>query len=270
MDVRQAGRKQSKDYFLGKELGAASKVRELGFPKQTVLICCRVAEALLGIANGSLQPISIARCASGVPSVYKPQRTVKGNSSLTFLSVPVGLRHLKIYSSVQCLIKFRMGPYLNEAFHCKSLSFSHSCFPDENSKAWPEGSGCFLLSVCRMLWRVEWVLVQKKNKTRKKYKKPLRDIIKEFKTCYRLNSPLVVTVLFALCPHCFHLDLSHMWLRVYRISSSVCSVYKGLGVVMQPSIRAHKAVKITPQRHDSFGMQSHGLTGRARNQGSNC
>lgn len=102
MDVRQAGRKQSKDYFLGKELGAASKVRELGFPKQTVLICCRVAEALLGIANGSLQPISIAHCASCVPSVYKPQRTVKGNSSLTSLSVPVGLTRLSIYSSVQC------------------------------------------------------------------------------------------------------------------------------------------------------------------------
>lgn len=33
MDVRQAGRKQSKDSFLGNELRAASKVRELGFPK---------------------------------------------------------------------------------------------------------------------------------------------------------------------------------------------------------------------------------------------
>lgn len=33
MAVRQVGRKQSRDYFLGKELGAASKVRGLGFPK---------------------------------------------------------------------------------------------------------------------------------------------------------------------------------------------------------------------------------------------
>lgn len=33
MDVRQAGRKQSKDYFLGNELESASKVRELNFPK---------------------------------------------------------------------------------------------------------------------------------------------------------------------------------------------------------------------------------------------
>lgn len=158
-----------------------------------------------------------------------------------------------------------MGPYLNEAFHCKSSSFSHCCFPDENSKTCPEGSGCFLLSVCRMLWRVEWVLVQKK-----KIKKAPRDIIKKFKICYRLKSPLVVTVVVALFPPCFHLELSHTWLHVYRIPSSVCSVYKGLGVVMQPSMRAHKAVKIMPQRHDSFGMQSHGLTGKSRNQGSNC
>lgn len=33
MDVSQAGRKQRKDYFLVKELGAGSEVRELGFPK---------------------------------------------------------------------------------------------------------------------------------------------------------------------------------------------------------------------------------------------
>lgn len=105
---------------------------------------------------------------------------------------------------------------------------------------------------------------------KKKIKKAPRDIIKKFKICYRLNSPLVVTVVVALFPPCFHLELSHTWLHVYRIPSSVCSVYKGLGVVMQPSMRAHKAVKIMPQRHDSFGMQSHGLTGKSRNQGSNC
>lgn len=263
MDVRQASRKQSKDSFLGKE---PARSGNWAFPSRLFSFVAELHkhywELLMDFYSPSpFSTMPVLSTVSTNPKVLWRQ-VVDLHFFVTLLALDISI----------CIPLSKVTLNLGWGhISIKHFTVSHCHFHTIASQirtvrhALKEVVSYYVPSVeCYEELSVFWC---RKNK---KIKKPLKGIIKEFKICYRLNSPFVVAVVISQFPLCFYLLLSHIWLHVYRISSSVCSVYKGYGVVMQPSTGAHKALKRMPWRHDSFGMQSHGLTGRSRNQGSMC